>query len=118
MAHLVNTPQFQVPFHLHNGEVAVVEQDSAEDRTQNATTVMRYTKGQRTAIPEFGVPDFAMRQDGMNADELTQAVLTWEPDVDVEVVKEIIESGVETAEVEITAVDDQPGHYAHDHYGA
>jgi esterase/lipase superfamily enzyme len=108
MADLVNTPQFAFPFRVVNGMPAVVEQDSGTDYYQNAVVVMRYRAGERTAIPEFGIPDPALRENGVDPGEIIQAVTTWEPDIDVDVIKSAILDGVENVDVPITIYDQDP----------
>lgn len=94
MAHLVNTPQLKFPMQMTaNGTVLLVEQDSFEDRVQNALICLRYARGQRTQLPEFGLPDQAMRQGGANLNEIVSSVLQWEPDVDPKIIEAIIRDG-------------------------
>lgn len=93
MAHLVNTPQLKFPMQItDNGVVLVVEQDSFEDRVQNAVICLRYQKGQRTMLPEFGLPDQAFRQGGANMNDIVSSILQWEPDVDPVVVGQAMDS--------------------------
>ena len=91
MSHLLNTPQFKYPFHVMNGSIHCVEQDSPDDHLQNAVTVMRYRKGDRSALPEFGIPDPTFRMGGIHPEEIEQAVRTWEPDVDIQTVRNILD---------------------------
>lgn len=103
MADLVNTPQFKFPLQVVNGSVAVVEQDSEEDHFQNAIVAMLYLRGQRTELPEFGVPEQAFKRNGADRNEIIAAVRQWEPEVQVEVIDSIIKEGVNTVTVELTA---------------
>lgn len=106
MAHLVNTPQFRVPFTVEDGECAVVEQDSVEDKTQNAITCLRCRPGDRVQIPTYGVPDLALRQYGKDdAIKIAAIIEEWEPDVNAEIMTEAIKSatGEFTVNIDLTA---------------
>lgn len=93
MADLVNTPQFKFPMTISSGgRVGVVEQDGLEDRMQNAVVCMRYERGQRTQLPEFGLPDQALRQGGANLSEIVSSVIRWEPDIDPQIIDSIVNS--------------------------
>lgn len=105
MADLVNTPQLKFPMQMTaSGRVMLVEQDSFEDRVQNAIICLRYERGQRTAIPEFGLPDQAMRQGGADLSEIVSAVLQWEPDIDPAVIERILSSTGTTQTITIEMV--------------
>lgn len=101
MADLVNTPQLAFPFRISGRDVAVVEQDTATDREQNAEVVIRYTIGERTAVPDFGIPDQAMRERGVDPQEIASHIAIWEPDVETEIVESLIENGLQGATIDL-----------------
>jgi phage baseplate assembly protein W len=108
MADLLNSiPQLAAPFNIVGDSVSTVEQDSEADITQNAEIVLRYTKGERQALPEFGIPDLAFRENGIKPEEVIADVKKWEPDATIEVVAEVINqaTGVQNAEVRLEASD-------------
>src|SRR4051794_13340525 len=82
MADLVMTPYFQIPFKITRGRIGVVEQDTDDEVVQTATTVLRYERGQRIALPEYGISDQALRMGGADTREIEQAVAAWEPRLD------------------------------------
>lgn len=94
----VDNPQFAVPFNMG----AEVDQDSDQMLYQGALTVVRYEKGERSALPDFGISDPALRERGADTRALVADIHRWEPDVDVEAVARAIESGVQVVEVDIT----------------
>src|SRR5690349_14821282 len=73
LATVVRSPHFSLPFRFARGGCPVVEQDSSEEITQCGEVALRYERGQRTAIPDFGVPDQAMLQQGANLDQIVAA---------------------------------------------
>lgn len=110
MALLVSTPQLAVPFDMGlDGLVATVEQDSPQDRLQNAVAVLRYERGQRTALPDFGLPDQALRENGASFNEIVAAVRTWEPDVTVELISQAFDQETQTMEVGMSTPGDANG---------
>lgn len=94
MSHLL-TPQIQYPFRIQGGEVSCIEQDSSDDIFQNAITVMRYREGERSNLPEFGIPDPVFAQNGISGDTIATAVRRWEPDATVEEIDSVINNAGE-----------------------
>lgn len=76
----VKTPHFRVPFSVIGGDVAVVEQDSAEEIDQCVEAVLRTPVGTRIDEPEFGVPDETFEQLPPNpsAEDYLSAIAEWE----------------------------------------
>lgn len=101
MADLLTTPQLSLPFRVSGNDVVCHEQDSTEDITQNAITIMRYTQGERSALPEFGIPDQALQQNGADMTEITEAVRRWEPEATVSLVHRLNVEGVDQVDLEI-----------------
>lgn len=85
------SPQFAIPFRVTNGEVACVEQDAPEDILQNAVVVIRYRKGDRSALLDFGISRPEFREGGADLDDIIAAVKQWEPEVDVHIVREALD---------------------------
>jgi predicted component of type VI protein secretion system len=88
---------------LHRGEFHVLEEDSEEEIIQTATTVLRYERGQRTAIPEYGISDPALRHGGADNREIHQAIEAYEPRLDdIETSKyQVVEEAAETVRIEM-----------------
>lgn len=109
MAHLLDeleTPQFSLPFRIEGGSVTCHEQDSAEDHLQNAVVVLRYQHGKRSAKPEFGIPNPVLHENGISLGELVNAVARYEPDVDVNIVRSLIdENGEDIIHINLEAND-------------
>lgn len=104
------TPQFKLPFRVVNGGVDCVEQDSVDDVYQNAVVVMRYRQGDRSALPDFGIPDPTFSEGRTRTQEVMAAVRTWEPDAEVEMVHDIITNeGTHTIEVAVSPEDSVDG---------
>lgn len=107
MADLLETPQFSLPFRLDSsGDVACHEQDGPDDVMQGAVTVLRYRQGERSTAPDFGIPDPVLLENGISLDELAIAVRRYEPEVDIEMVREVIdEQGVDLIHINLEAFD-------------
>lgn len=93
MADLLITPQITLPFRVVGGAVVQHEQDTFEDITQNAVVVMRYTKGDRTADPEFGIPDLTFHMGPIDPRSLANTIQNYEPEVTAEVVQKVLGTG-------------------------
>lgn len=109
MAHLLEeleTPQFSLPFRMQGSSVACHEQDSPEDVLQGAVTVLRYRQGERSAKPEFGIPDPVLLEGGISLAEITSAVARYEPEVDLSIVRQVIdENGEDILHINMEASD-------------
>jgi hypothetical protein len=104
MADVVTNPQLAVPFSIGpNGAPDIVEQDSDSDIYQNAIAVLYYEIGERTAIPDYGIPDQALRENGANWNELAAAIRKWEPNATPELISRAIEDATSTLEISLTA---------------
>lgn len=106
MADQLDTPQFGFPFRMSSGAPACVEQGSDDDVYQNAVITLSYEQGERSNLPEFGRPDFAFREGGMDPTEALSAVKVWEPEASLEVVSDIItDDGVQSVEIHVSTGD-------------
>jgi len=85
MADDVLIPHLQMPLSFATGpdgpRMQVVEQDSDEELTQCVETILRYPLGFRQELPEFGITDPVMRENGADVQEMVRAVTEWEPRV-------------------------------------
>jgi phage baseplate assembly protein W len=96
----LNTPQFAFPFRLVRGEIEEIEQDTEEEIIQNAEIVIRYPKGYRSAMPEFGLFLQELRQGGADLNQIASSVRTWEPAATIEVVRQALTAdGLDTIEI-------------------
>lgn len=84
MAHVV-VPHFHIPFQMDGSRVRVNEQDSDHEITNTASTVLRYQPGDRIGLPEYGVPEQALRQGGVQMDHVQSIVEAWDDRASVEV---------------------------------
>lgn len=75
-------PHFDLPFRFVAGSAATVEQDSLDDVTNAVEAVLRYRRGHRIDVPEFGITDpaLAARVDVL---DLQTEVEQWEPRADL-----------------------------------
>lgn len=107
MANVLDTPQLGFPFNVVGGKVVEVEQGSATDVVQNVLISLRYLKGERPGMPDFGIPDQALRENGLDVAEVMAAVLKYEPDADLELVKNAINmvTGEEFVDTTVEAVN-------------
>jgi phage baseplate assembly protein W len=79
MSDIVN-PHFKVPFTWGpRGSAEVVEQDSQEEVEQRIFAILNTRLGFRLEIPEFGLKDQLLTENGPSLTELEAAVLAWEP---------------------------------------
>ena len=76
-------PHFALPFRIEDqgfGTTArVLEQDTADEIFDCVKAVVAYKPGDRIEKPDFGMPDQTFSEGGVDVDEVTQAVLHWEP---------------------------------------
>lgn len=56
-----------------------VEQDSRSEIVQNMWVILSYELGERADEPTFGISEQALRKNGADIDEMTRAILRWEP---------------------------------------
>lgn len=110
MAHQlsVETPQFAVPFSMEGGDVKVVEQDSTEDRYQNVKMALAWEPGERLAVPEYGVADQALQENGADVRYIMNQVQQFEPDVDLDMIAHAVGqmTGEQIIDVDIFSADE------------
>jgi hypothetical protein len=75
---MVDNPHFRIPFNWAKGGVPVVEQGSRTEIQQNAEAVLLTEIGDRAGLPDFGISDQSMLQDGANLGQLEQEVRKYE----------------------------------------
>lgn len=60
-----------------------VERDSLDEIAKCVETVLRYPLRYRPEKPGFGVPDLVFAEQGVDLQQLEQAVRRWEPRADI-----------------------------------
>ena len=75
----VTTPHFALPFRFIAGTAAVTEQDSTEEVMDCVQAIVRYTHGDRTELPEFGLPDLLFTTGDIDTELIDQLIQEWEP---------------------------------------
>lgn len=98
-----NIPHFAIPFRIVAGAAVVNEQGSPADIQACAAAVIRYPQGACVELPEFGIPDQALRENGGEPGEITTAVATWEPRATLAMTESEIADLAETIRIEIGA---------------
>lgn len=76
---MADAPHFDYPFRFVGGHAKCVEQDSPEDVTNCVIAVLQTPPGFRTELPDFGCPDQAFREGGVDLQAVQGALSTWEP---------------------------------------
>lgn len=74
-------PRLRLPITFNGASFDVVEQDSPEDVTQCALSVIATPEGSRVELPDFGIPEFRFAAGGVDESELVAAINEWEPRV-------------------------------------
>lgn len=78
MAQQAQVPHFDIPFKFcrHGGkiEALVVEQDSGDDINNCVEAALRYTRGQRTDEPTFGITDQTFNLQPLPLEQIAQEV--------------------------------------------
>jgi phage baseplate assembly protein W len=81
---MTDVPRLAWPLQLAaNGQLATVEQDSDEDITQCLRAILLHRVGDRTDVPELGVPDLTHGEQPLDLDGIEEVVRRHEPRVDV-----------------------------------
>lgn len=80
---MADIPHFALPFRFAESGgklVAVVtEQGSPEEIFDSAHAIIRYRKGDRDDLPDFGLTDQLFREGGFDLDVVQSEVEEWEP---------------------------------------
>jgi predicted component of type VI protein secretion system len=98
----VLTPHFTIPMQMSGDRVAVVEEDSEDEVMQGAAMVPRYIKGQRTALPDFGINDQTHRMGGPDLAGIRSAINTWEPRAQAVLSSQQVDDAVYEATIELS----------------
>ena len=102
---MVRSPHFSLPFRFAKGGCPVLEQNSLPEIQQCGEVAMRYERGQRTALPEFGVPDQAMLQKGANLAEISSSITEHDDRIAAHADRDqIIKRGLDKVRVTLGAV--------------
>lgn len=96
------TPDWDLPFRLVGDDFPQVEQGSDRSIYNNVVTILRYNPEDRDSIPEFGVRDQTFREGGADLNIILNAVLRWEPDATIQVLREAMTAeGIDYIEVDV-----------------
>lgn len=76
---MADVPHFDLPFRYVSSSPAVAEQDSLADIINCVQAVLLTVQGQRTEIPEFGVPEQVFAVQPLHLEEMLASVLEYEP---------------------------------------
>jgi phage baseplate assembly protein W len=82
---MTRVPHFDLPFRfgVTAGQLGVaaiaVEQDTQDDVTNCVEIVLRYPRGFRSDVPEFGIQDQTLTQQPIALDDMAAAITRWEP---------------------------------------
>lgn len=77
--HMSFVPHFDLPFRFVSGHAAVVNQDTLADVTNCVEACLLTIIGERTELPEFGIPDPTFENQPIDLGAITDAVLAQEP---------------------------------------
>lgn len=80
-------PHLSVPLARTGSRLATVEQDSPADQEQRLYAVLNTRLGTRVDLPDFGTPDWAFSQGGVDLDEVERSASIW-LDFDVSAARE------------------------------
>lgn len=96
-------PHLAVPITFANGQAAVVEQDSTDEIAQCVAAIAAYRPGERIDDPEFGIPEQALIENGIDDPEILSAIDRYEPraDIDIETDTSQLEQLVETGRLNL-----------------
>jgi hypothetical protein len=99
-------PRFAFPMRKAGSRLASVEQDSEEEVVQSAKLTLRYARGDRTALPDFGLPDQALRENGADLGVIRATISTWDDRADAEVFSDDdLSDAIQEIDVEVDASD-------------
>jgi phage baseplate assembly protein W len=77
---MTDVPHFDIPFRWGpNGHAVTVEQDSADDVRNCVMTILRTDVGLRDDLPEFGIIQQFLRENGVSPAVILSALRRWEP---------------------------------------
>lgn len=72
-------PRIALPYRIVAGSPVVVEQDTLDDIAGCVETILRFPKGSRLELPDFGLPDQTFRERGVDVDAVRSTLERWEP---------------------------------------
>lgn len=74
-------PHFALPFRFEHGTFTTVEQDTLDEVVQNVEVLLGTIKGDRLAVPDFGINDpvFGPISTAASSAELEDVISTYEP---------------------------------------
>jgi hypothetical protein len=71
-------PHFAHPFRVEGGKVAVVDQNSPDEIWTCVETIVRFFKGDRLAVPDFGIVEPTFTTGPIDTDKIRAVVEKWE----------------------------------------
>lgn len=80
---MTDIPHFDLPFRYVGSAPVVAEQDSLADIINCVEAILLTVEGQRTEIPEFGIPDQVFQVQPLHLDAVLASVLAFEPRANV-----------------------------------
>lgn len=78
---MLDRPHFDLPFRFNpvTNLPAEVEQGSLQEVSNSAEVVLRFRKGEREELPEFGIEDPTFSEGDIDLESIRNDVLFWEP---------------------------------------
>lgn len=77
---MTNVPHFAYPFRFGvGGHAATVDQDELDDIRNCVMILLRTEVGSRLDLPEYGVPQQFLKENGINVNGVLSAINRWEP---------------------------------------
>lgn len=101
VAVLIDTPHFKFPFKLTTDgtRAMVVEQDSDEEIMDCLEVLLSTQPGERIELPDYGVPDQAFRENGLDPVVVSDAVRQWEERAEIFIETGVIENLAQTVTI-------------------
>lgn len=79
---MADTPEFLLPFQfLPFGGAEEIEQGSDTEKQQSVYAILAYQPGQRTDLPNFGLPDQSFLEGGADLNQIEAIITEWDPRV-------------------------------------
>jgi hypothetical protein len=72
-------PHIASPFAFGPAGVSTTEQDSIEEIQDCVENIVRFRKGWREDLPDFGIPDLSFLQKPINTKPIFDAIAEYEP---------------------------------------
>lgn len=114
---MADFPHFTLPFRwtqdpLGGLSAAIADQESIDEIASCVEAIIRTVQGQRTTLPEFGIPELEFNTDAQTAAAtIAAAVIEFEPRVEALITGAIDPTDVETQTIRalLAPADDEEG---------